>query len=522
MKKLIYATMLALAVTSGVSAQQATEEGKALADSFIRMRSCRGGTPNPQFVARRAPSSQGRENPYIGNQRQLVVLASFQDQDFAEDHEAALQKWNKIFNKENYAEERFVGSIHDYFMSQSYGLFNLAFDLLFVELPNGRQKYRSTESHDEYSQYMVDDIVDVLQKQVIDWSIYDWDGDSFIDQLLIIYAGQGMNAGGGSNTIWPHQWWLSQHLNMETEEPTDYRSFRTVMQGDKEYYVDCYCCLQEYIADKTPRTPFGTICHEYSHCFGFPDFYYGSTKVVGNWDLMDNGNYNGDGYRPCSYSAHERMLMGWLTPVELSGTADITDMPALDDEPVAYLIRNNDAENEYYFVENRQQRGWDEDLPDSGIIVFHIDYDKDVWQSTTDYANSISRKRYQIFPANNKPKSSASSGWAYPYVTKDIHGNDSIANDCLTNTSEPAATLYNPNTNGEQLMSKPITHMAVDANGLASFEFKDENATSVREVPFSQERNNNSSAPIFDLQGRRLSAPAKGLYISGNKLKIMK
>ena len=109
--------MLALAVTSGVSAQQATEEGKALADSFIRMRSCRVGTPNPQFVARRAPSSQGRENPYIGNQRQLVVLASFQDQDFVEDHEAALQKWNKIFNKENYAEERFVGSIHDYFMS---------------------------------------------------------------------------------------------------------------------------------------------------------------------------------------------------------------------------------------------------------------------------------------------------------------------------------------------------------------------------------------------------------------------
>lgn len=28
---------------------------------------------------------------------------------------------------------------------------------------------------------------------------------------------------------------------------------------------------------------------------------------------MDYGNYNGGGYLPCGYSAHERWLMGWLT-----------------------------------------------------------------------------------------------------------------------------------------------------------------------------------------------------------------
>lgn len=517
MKKLVCTIMLALVVTSGVSAQQGTER-----EPVAHLRSCRVGTPNPQFKPRRASLLQGGKNPYVGNRSQLVVLASFQDQDFAEDRKTTLKKWEKIFNVENYTEDNFVGSIHDYFIAQSYGQFYLTFDLLFVELPDGRQKYRSTYSHDENSQYMVDDIVDVLQTQRIDWSSYDWDGDTFVDQLLIIYAGQGMNAGGGSNTIWPHQWWLSQHLNLETDEPTDYRSYRTVVQGDKEYYIDCYCCLQEYIMDKTPTTPFGTICHEYSHCFGFPDFYYGSGMVVGNWDLMDNGNYNGDNYRPCSYSAHERMLMGWLTPVELTNTTTITDMPALVDEPVAYLIRNDGSENEYYFVENRQQRGWDEDLPGSGIIVFHIDYDKDIWHSVTESVNNDSRKHYQIFPANNKLRISASSGWAYPYVTKDNHNNDSIANNCLTNTSEPAATLYNPNIDGQLLMSKPITSMAVDANGLASFVFMDETATSVSEVPFYEEQGHNASTPIYDLQGRRLSAPAKGLYILGNTLRIKK
>ena len=506
--------IMAFFLTLGMSAQQDIER-----EPVAHLRGCRVGTPNPHFKPHRAPLLQGGENPYVGNRHQLVVLASFQDQDFAEDHEGALQKWDKIFNAENYTEDSFVGSIHDYFMEQSYGQFNLMFDLLFVELPDVRYRYRSTATHDENSQYMVDDIVDVLMTQEIDWSLYDWDGDAFVDQLLIIYAGQGMNAGGDFNTIWPHQWWLSQHLNQETEEPMDYRSYRTVTQDNKEYYVDRYCCLQEVVNISSVRTSFGTICHEYSHCFGFPDFYDGGgAKVVGSWDLMDNGNYNGMGFRPCNYSAHERMLMGWLTPVELSSTATITDMPALADEPVAYLIRNDGAENEYYIVENRQQRGWDEELPGNGIVVFHIDFDMDLWGSTTTYVNTAKNKRYRIIPANNNSQNSASSEWAYPYVMQDVLGNDSIANECLTNTSTPAATLNNQNIDGELLMSKPITSMAVDAYGLASFVFMGDTITSVREVLFNQERE--TDAPIYDLQGRRLSSPTNGLYIQGRRLMI--
>lgn len=508
--------IMAFFLSLGISAQQNIES-----ETISHLRGCRMGTPNPQFKPRRAQLLQGGENPYIGNRHQLVVLASFKDQDFAEDHEGALQKWNKIFNAENYTEDRFKGSVHDYFMAQSYGQFNLTFDLLFVELPDKRTKYRSTYMHDEYSQYMVDDIVDELLTKDIDWSIYDWDGDSFVDQLLIIYAGKGMNADGGSNSIWPHQWWLSQHLNMETDEPQDHRGFRTVMHGEKEYYVDCYCCMQEEVNTFSVKTSFGTICHEYSHCFGFPDYYYnGGVQVVGEWDLMDFGNYSGQGFLPCNYSAHERMLMGWLTPVELTSTTTVTNMPALIDEPVAYLIRNDGAENEFYIVENRQQKGWDGELPGSGILVFHIDYDKDLWVSTKASINGAARKRYRIIPANNDPGISEIGNWAYPYVMQDVLGNDSIANDSLTNTSKPAATLNNQNTEGELLMSKPITSMAVDANGVASFIFMDNTVTSIREVPFSQEQDHD--APIYDLQGRRLSSPLKGLYIQGKRLMIMK
>ena len=51
-------------------------------------------------------------------------------------------------------------------------------------------------------------------------------------------------------------------------------------------------------------------------------------------------------------------------------------------------------------------------------------------------------------------------GWAYPYLAK----------ASLTNTSSPAATLFNNNIDGTKLMSKPITNMAV-TGGLASFDF---------------------------------------------------
>ena len=518
MMKILTTILLALAMTMSASAQQKITKSDALGEPAIRLRSCRMGTPNPKSVLRRAPSSLDNENPFVGNRRQLVVLASFQDQDFAEDHDATKLKWDKIFNTEDYTDDMYAGSVHDYFMAQSYGKFNLTFNLFFVELPDVRHKYRSTDVDDEYSQYMVDDIMDVLQTQDIDWSLYDWDGDAFVDQLLIVYAGEGMNDGGGEDSIWPHQWYLTWHLNLETEAPNDYRSYRTVMHGDKEYYVNNYCCVQEHGTCST----FGTICHEYSHCFGFPDFYYGVTSVNGEWEVMDYGNYNGRGFRPCNYSAHERMLMGWLTPVELSSPTTITDMPALVDEPVAYLIRNDGSENEYYFVENRQQRGWDKDLPGSGIIVFHIDYDKAIWTEAIDYTNSDTKKRYHIFPANNNFDHEGYSGWGYPYITTDDLGNTSVVNDCLTNTSAPAATLNNPNIDGELLMSKPITQMSVDANGLASFVFMDDKTTSVHGVLNDQEQVHTEAGPVYDLQGRHLPVPTKGLYIQGNKLRIKK
>ena len=441
----------------------------AAAEDAVSPRGCRLGTPRPHSQLLRRSTAQTRQpggDFYQGNRHQLVVLAAFADRQFKGNETATLEQWNKIFNTENYAEGSFRGSIHDYFYAQSYGKFNLTFDLVYVTVGNS-EKYRSwdksygdSRSDDENSQYLVQDIMEQLkQKTDIDWSRYDWNGDGYVNQFLIVYPGKGMNDGGGRNSIWPHQWWMGEHL--KDRQSGVYCDPIAVTYGQKQYLVDCYCALSE-LGNAGDYSSFGVICHEYTHCFGFPDFYYDdNSKTPHDWDIMDHGYYYDRAYCPVSYSAHERWLMGWLTPTPLTSASSVTSMPALSDQPVAYIIRNEGYEQEFYMVENRQKSGWDAQLPGSGLVVFHVDFDADTWTGVSGaWPNPGTNDRYLIFAANNTPYYSSNSGWPYPYS----------GNNELTNTSSPAATLNKANTDGTKLMSKPITNIQV-TSGLASFDF---------------------------------------------------
>ena len=447
----------------------------AAAQDVTIQRGCRVGTPRPEGMALRrgAPTGQKKQTGgdfYYGERHQLTVMVEFNDRAFKGDENATLAQWNLIFNAKDLKEPPFKGSVHDYFYAQSYGIFDLNFDLHYVKVPGNAEKYASTNANDENSQYLVQDIMEVLSTRHIDWSLYDWNGDGFVNQLLIVYAGHGMNEfTSATDLIWPHQWWMSEHL--KDGQSDVYCDPIPVTYNDKEYKVDCYCALAE-LTKNDDYGSFGTLCHEYTHCFGFPDFYQSSKSYVGAWDIMDYGNYNGNGYCPAGYSAHERWMMGWLTPTELNKATTVTDMPALSDESQAYLIRNDGFKDEYYIVENRQQKGWDESLPGRGILVFHVDYDSDLWVSTSTYPNTSQKKHYLIFPANNLNFTSTSicKDWAYPYQD----------NDSLTNTSTPAAILWNANTDGTKLMNKSVHDIDV-TNGLASFRFTEDTPTGIEE-----------------------------------------
>lgn len=424
---------------------------------------------------------------YNGELRQLIILVAFPDQEFADSSPATL--WNKVLNSEGYDERPFRGSVRDYFRTQSYGQMDLVFDIHFVKADSSYTYYgQNAANGDEPMVFdLVREAVGKVAGEVSDWSVYDWNGDGEIEQVLLFYAGLGENDGGSINSIWPHQAWLDKDMTV-----------------DGGYKISSYGCFAELDSDKGYGT-FGVLCHEYCHCLGLPDLYMTTSPfdyTVYSFSVLDHGCYNGDGYLPLGFSAFERYSLGWLQPKELTEPLTVSGMKPLAESGEAYIIRNSAWPDEFFMIENRQRTGWDRLVPDQGIVVWHIDYDEKVWWWNT-VNNNTTRRRATIVPASNftgrlysrkaTDLSETVSKWAYPH-----DGNDS-----LTENSKPAPVLYNPGSAGAVMKGKPLTDMAVDDNGLASFRFCGGNDASgiaaVSRQPAAAVKD------VTDLLGRRLT-----------------
>ena len=141
-------------------------------------RSCRPGLEKidlSKHTQRRASAPRRVDgdsvtNPYTGERRQLVVLAKFADQGFLGDSLQTLEQWDKILNVRNLKDTLLYGSLHDYFYDQSYGRFDLGFDLFYVGV-DSMNKYHSTSVDDENSKYLVQDVVSLISNNVNDWGL---------------------------------------------------------------------------------------------------------------------------------------------------------------------------------------------------------------------------------------------------------------------------------------------------------------------------------------------------------------
>lgn len=407
-----------------------------------------------------------RKSPFQGKKKGLIILAEFADSKFQAGHDQAL--YDRIANEQGFSEEGFRGSVKDYFRDQSLGQFELDFDVVGIcPLKNNTTYYGRNLSNgdDAHAGEMVAEACLWAAQQGTDFSQYDWDGDGEVDQVFVLYAGQGEAAGGASSTIWPHMFYLSS---------SDYGKALT-MNGVK---VDTYACSCELNMDSR-LDGIGTFCHEFSHCMGFPDLYDtngGSWFGMGDYDLMSSGSYNGDCKCPAGYSAYEKNVCGWidLTDVtHLEGEQKVTGLKALSEGGNAYVIYNLANENEYYIVENRQKTNWDAGLPDSGVLITHVDFNQDVWDwnvpnsrgtyyvGNVEYTND--HQRLTMFHADGKRVSSSDRGHV-----GELYGNGYSS---LTATTNPASTLYNMNGDGSYYMHIDIQDMVVKGDGTASLSF---------------------------------------------------
>lgn len=443
------------------------------------------------------PSSRQKSHKAMsGSKRGLVILVQYPGTDFS----FPQATFQNFFNEIGYSDDINIGSVRDYFIDASYGQFDFTFDVIGpITMSRSLSYYGGNNSNgdDAHPAEMVAEAVGMVDN-VVDFKIYDWNGDGEVEHLFILHSGYDEAQSRKASDIWSHAWTLS-----EAKEEGDGNG---PVEADG-VVIDNYATSSE-LRDRTGTkiVGIGTACHEFAHCFGLPDFYdtEGSCFGMKSWDLMDYGEYNGDGGTPAGFTSYERMFCGWLQPIELTDATIVRNMPSLTSQPIAYMLKNSGNDNEYYLLENRQQESWDKYLGGHGLLILHVDYDSQAWAENR--VNTIrTHQRMTIIPADNMLHSFSLAGDPWPGTSRKTE---------LSDTSTPAATLFNTNAEGDKLMHHSFTEISETSDGCIDFTF-DEEALGISTPEFTKLH------PIYDLSGRRVNKGSeKGIYIQDGK-KIM-
>jgi M6 family metalloprotease-like protein len=369
-----------------------------------------GGTTtqitNTDWPTRPALNSVKKE----GDVRGLVILVQFSDVKFKRDN--ANEEYTDYLNKEGYSNYYMSGSVRDFFIENSMGKYRPTFDVAGpITLKKTRNEYGSLVSQTNIAAGAVNAISEAMDSLVarnMDFSPYDSDGDGTVDFVYMIYAGVGSADTDVQAAIWPHSYNVRKRLT-------------------RNMYMNRYACSpeidgQSYMINRntTALNGIGTFCHEFSHVLGLQDHYdvnVNDTRVKtrytpGQWDLMDAGSYNCPQNRsyttscsPANLSAFERFSLGWLEPrrLEISDTTFVLNT-ILENDGLVLTTKND---NEYYFVDFRLQKGFDIGLPNKGMLIWHINYDRYAWMNNA--VNVSDPMRVDLVEADGEAKGTPNS-----------------------------------------------------------------------------------------------------------------
>ena len=321
--------------------------------------------------AARAPMfSQDRAARYDYSQfRGLVILVEYNDCSFRYDDYADIME--DMINADDYMGDdrtnfyssgyvRCTGSIRDYYRDNSEGMFVPTFDVVGPVQVNRSQYYANGTQN---SVQLMIDACAAADSQV-DFSDYDVNNDGTVDMIYFIFAGLGSYIqGNDSRLLWPHQYDISYS--------------RTIRKDGVK--LGRYACSNELFGstDWSVLEGIGTMCHEFSHVLGLPDFYDANYEEDGEcvtpdtWSIMAGGADLNYGRTPCGFSLFERYALGFATP-QVIDAAGSYSLEALHSSNTGYRL-NTQVNKEFFLIENRQKTKWDAALPGHGMLIFRVD-----------------------------------------------------------------------------------------------------------------------------------------------------
>ncbi|MCX6223779.1 MAG: M6 family metalloprotease domain-containing protein, partial [Bacteroidia bacterium] len=222
--------------------------------------------------------------PTKGNRKLLCILIGYTDKPFTKTR----TDFQNLFNQVGYNVDGARGSVKDYFAESSYNQLNLTTDVAGPYTAKNTAEYYGANNSADYDARARELVAEAIQMADADvnYADYDNDGDGAADGVHVIFAGYGEEAGGGPNCIWSHAW----------EIPP------VTCDGISISQYSCSPELRSFF--RTELTRIGSICHEFGHILGAPDFYDidyetgGLFNGTGSWDLQGAGGWNAGGASP--------------------------------------------------------------------------------------------------------------------------------------------------------------------------------------------------------------------------------
>ena len=340
-------------------------------------------------------SKRGTQSPAIGSRKALVILMQFQDVKFNK----TASDFSNLFNQENYSEDGAIGSVYDYYKYVSYGLLDLQSDIIGPFNAKNQMSYygRNTGlgNNDKSPYELFQEAIQYAQNEV-QLANYDADNDGYVDNIHIIYAGYGEEAGASTDAIWAHE-----------------MTFRTItVQGMK---IDRYSCAPELRGNRgNGISRIGPHCHEIGHALGAMDYYDtdyetgGYYQGTGQWDIMASGSWNNDGISPADFNPYVKVYnYGWTEAKSLKEN-NINIIGISSERGNIYRI-DTGTKNDFFLLENRDGEYFHSGEPGKGLLIFHIGPNLESRAKSNTINTTYPQQCYVVCASSNYRKPSSSS-----------------------------------------------------------------------------------------------------------------
>lgn len=334
---------------------------------------------------KRAQALPVRRSPdmHLGSNHFLVLLIEFADVKFSvPDPQEA---FSQMMNLNGYSDNGATGSARDYYYDQSMGAFDPVFDVVGPITVDAMANYGAStgSSNDTYPQGALLDACAQIDDEV-DFSLYDYDGDGYVDNIFFYFAGYSEAEGADSDAIWPHAYYAI------TKD-------RQLVSYDGVYLYRYACAAELKGRSGTRMTSIGTFCHEFGHVLGLPDFYdtdyeeNGESEGLMGFSLMSGGPYNNNSCTPPNLNAIERNMIGWMDMPGFWTEDGTRTIPSISTNTAFRTPSVN--EGEFFVFEVRDGTGWDRyirssvsDSAPTGLVMYHVDQSMNDVHGTSAYS----------------------------------------------------------------------------------------------------------------------------------------